>query len=479
MDRCQWLIEAGAVDPAQPTHRIDTHAASVFLNGNRAWKFKRPVRFRYLDFTTADRRHAALDAELRLNRRTAPHLYRAVHAVTRDDDGHISLDGPGKTLDWVLEMTRFPDDAPMINRATPGGLDDRLLQTLAGRIAELHRAAEVSCDPRGAARLQEVVDGNLISMTRFPNVLDVGRAKELTDRLTGIVGAHADLLDARAGAGRVRHCHGDLHLGNIAIIDGAPVPFDCLEFDPEMATTDVLYDLAFLVMDLWARGLHHEANVVVNAYLDESPDDDAGFGLLPVMMSVRATVRAHVCAAEGLEDDARDYLGRALRLVDTVPPRLIAIGGASGTGKSTVARAVGGDFVPPPGARVLRSDVLRKRLAGVPMDARLPRSSYTPEARGQVYDELTRLAEQTLRCGMSVIADAVFGEPAQRDAIETVASRAGCEFTGVWLEVPEAERIARIEARGPDPSDADATVARRQTTTLIPPTPPTTWLPNL
>ncbi|MBE7192096.1 AAA family ATPase [Gordonia polyisoprenivorans] len=465
----ELLTAAGALDPDLPTDRIVTHGAVVFLNGTHAWKMKRPVRLRFFDFSSPELRHDVLQQELTLNRRFAPEVYRAVHAIRRADDGSLTLDGPGETVDWVLEMTRFDDDALLVHRAEPGNLDDAFLRTLAESVVDLHASSPIRDDPYGAARLQEVVDGNLASMSAFPDVIDPAAARRLTSRITAMITERSETLDARARRGRVRRVHGDLHLGNIAIIDGRPVPFDCLEFDEEMATTDVLYDLAFLLMDLWARDLRHEANVVVNQYLDRSPDDEDGFCLLPIMLAVRATVRAHVSAAADAADDATRYLSLALGFTEPVAPRLMAIGGGSGTGKTTVARAIGGDLEPAPGARILRTDVLRKRLAGVGETEKLPRSAYTPQARSAVYDELNRLATTDLAGGMSVVADAVFGSATQQQAIAAVATETGVDFTGWWLELDEAERISRITHRGPDASDADESVARRQTATLEPP----------
>ena len=460
------LGSVGVLHPDLPTTRIVTHGAVIYLNGDRAWKMKRPVRLRFFDFSTPDRRHDVLARELELNRRFAPEVYRAVHAIRRDADGSLHLDGAGETVDWVLEMTRFDDDALLVTRAEPGRLDDAFLRTLAETVVDLHRDSPISDDPHGADRLREVVDGNLASMSAFAHILDPDAAEHLTRRIGAMIDENADLLDHRARTGRVRRVHGDLHLGNIAIIDDRPVPFDCLEFDEEMATTDVLYDLAFLVMDLWARELRHEANTVVNHYLDLSADDEDAYRLLPIMLAIRATVRAHVNAAADNPAQARRYLALAEGFTNPTTPRLIAIGGGSGTGKTTAARALGGDVDPAPGARILRTDVLRKRLAGVGMTERLPRSAYTSQARAAVYEELNRLAGIDLAGGMSVIADAVFGSHAQQRAIADVAAGRGVEFTGYWLELDEAERISRIEHRGPDASDADAAVARHQTGTL-------------
>jgi hypothetical protein len=283
-------------------------------------------------------------------------------------------------------------------------------------------------------------------------------------------------------AGRIRHVHGDLHLANIATIDGVPTPFDCLEFDEDLATTDILYDIAFLLMDLWDRGLRHEANIVLNRYLDRSEPDEGGITLLPLFMAIRATIRAHVLAAQGMRgaaDDGRlraraaEYLELARTLITGGPARLIAIGGLSGTGKSTLARALGGAIGVPPGARVLRSDVLRKRMTGVKPETRLPPSAYTAATSHAVYEELGQLARQALAEGWTVIADAMFGQPVERDAILAIAGQAECRFDGIWLTLPDDRRIDRVRARPVDASDADAAVAIAQSAAHVPA--PTNW----
>lgn len=471
-----WLQSGAAFAGGRPPLRIDTHAASIFLAEDRAWKLKRPVRFPFLDFSTPDRRRAALEEEVRLNRRTAPDLYIGVHAINRTPDGILSLDGQGAPVDWLMEMRRFPDEALLAHRADGGALPNHLLQELADEIADFHAKAEIDRGGDGSGRLRAVVQGNAASMVRFSSLLDPSEASTLTARLLALVERHAGLLDARAEAGRVRHGHGDLHLANIAVIEGRPTLFDCLEFDASLATTDVLYDLAFLLMDLWQRRLRREASIVFNRYLDRSALDEEAILLLPLFMSIRATVRAHVMAAQAAgkqqptaADQARRYLALAQALIEPAAARLIAIGGLSGSGKSTLARQVAGEIGPAPGARVLRSDVLRKRLAGVDPETPLAPSAYTAAASDRVYQELCRLAGQALAGGSCVIADAVFGRDEERGAVMAVAERAGCRFDGFWLDLGEAERIGRIEGRGPDASDADAGVARRQSASLAPP----------
>lgn len=476
-----WL-ESGAPftgeggGPVGPVRRIDTHAASVFLAGDRAWKLKRPVSLGYLDFSTVERRHAALETELRLNRRSAPALYLGLHRISCAPDGTLALDGPGETVDWLLEMRRFPDGALLEDRVASEGLDDATVVALADHVAVIHAGADPCRVTDGAARLRKVADDNGAVMARYPGLLDADKVSALRAQIGRLIDRHAVLLDARGREGRVRHCHGDLHLGNIALVDGKPLAFDRLEFDTALATIDLLYDFAFLLMDLWEHGLFRQANMLFNRYLDLSPEDENAIALLPLFMAMRASIRAHVLATRAEQEararnransaivgHARHYLDLALQLVEPVPARLIAVGGLSGTGKSTLARLIGGDVGAAPGARILRSDVLRKRLAGVAPETRLDPAAYTREKSHAVYAEIDRLAGVALRSGRAVIADAMFAAGEERTAIRTVADAADCRFDGIWLTLAEDERIARVEARVADASDADAGVVRVQT----------------
>jgi aminoglycoside phosphotransferase family enzyme/predicted kinase len=468
-DVVAFLEEGNAFEGTRPA-RIDTHCATIFLAGDQAWKLKRAVELGYLDFSTPDKRHAALEAELRLNRRTAPDLYRGLHAVTRESGGLLAIDGTGDVVDWLLEMRRFPDDALLTHQADGNRLDERLLIRLADRISAFHSAAEIDRTRTGAASFRRVVEGNITSMAAFSDILDPDKAKHLGDSLLQITDRMAPLLDSRAREGRVRHGHGDLHLANIALVDGEPTLFDCLEFSVELATIDVLYDLAFLLMDLWHRDLHTEANIVFNRYLDLSQADESGLELLPLFLSVRAAIRAHVLAAQSfrasrdmmLAREARSYLDLALAMLAPVPARLVAIGGLSGTGKSSLARRLGGALGHAPGARILRNDVLRKRLAGLSPEARLPRESYSPQAARRVYETTDTMAASALAVGQSAVADAVFAQPVERGRIEAVARQLGVAFDGIWLEAPVAARLGRVETRAIDASDADVAVAQAQ-----------------
>jgi aminoglycoside phosphotransferase family enzyme/predicted kinase len=389
--------------------------------------------------------------------------------------GRLTIGGTGEPVDWLLEMRRFPDDALLDQHAAQGRLDERLLMGLADRINAFHATAEPLVTGEGSNRFRSVVEGNIASMAAVPEILDADQVRLLGKRLLDLTGEMTPLLDARGLSGRIRHAHGDLHLANIALIDDVPTLFDCLEFSVELATIDILYDLAFLLMDLWHRNLHTEANIVFNRYLDLSPEDEDGIKLMPLFLSVRATIRAHVLAAQCMRagrdgpvaDNARTYLDLALAMTQPVQPRLIAVGGLSGTGKSSLARLLGGDIGRAPGARIYRNDVLRKRLAGLVPEATLPRSSYSEGAATLVYDTVDRMTASVLSLGQSVIADAVFAQRDQRLKIEAVARKAGVEFNGLWLRASDETRLARVGGRSADASDADTAVAQAQTDLAI------------
>lgn len=458
-----------AASPAE-VEQIETHAARVFLIGSRAYKLKRAVRYSFLDFATAERRRAALEAELRLNRRTAPELYRRVVPVSREASGRYALGGRGEVVDWVLEMTRFDQDERLDQVTLRGELDDPLIERLADAIAAFHEAAEVRHDRGGADALGEVLEGNFGDLAGLGAPAGpLGRLKDLS-RAT--LARHRELLDWRRAGGRVRHCHGDLHLANIVRLGGRPVLFDCLEFDEALATIDTLYDLAFLLMDLVHRGRNDAACLLLDSYLELQPDD-AGTALLPLFMSCRAAIRAKVEGFEAKCDDdpadrvdaAREeqsYLDLALALLEPAPAQLVAIGGRSGTGKSTLGRRLAGGLGPAPGAHLLRSDRQRKRLLGVAPTHRLGDDAYQNEVTRRVYTALANRAAALLQAGRAVIVDAVFDRSDERAAIEAVADAAAVPFTGFWLEAPETVLETRVAARTGDASDATVEIVRRQ-----------------
>ena len=449
---------------------VRTHISTVILTADRAYKLKRPVRFPYLDFSTPKRRLAACNAELALNRRTAPGLYLAVRTITRGEDGALAFDGPGQLVDAVVEMRLFDQESLFDRMAKRKALTPALMTSLARRLAAFHDAAAISLDQGGADGIAAVLSINDASL-RATGLVCVADADALERRFAAVFAHHRPKLDARRDAGKVRRCHGDLMLRNICLIDGEPTPFDCIEFDEAIATIDVLYDLAFLLMDLWRRGCSDLANLVFNRYLDARDETD-GLCLLPFFMAIRAIVRAHVTAAQAadlpdeqarpLREDARGYVDLAQALLTDAEPFLLAIGGFSGSGKSALAASVASRLGPPPGARILSSDRIRKRLYCVAAEERLPEAAYDTAVSIAVYSALRQQAAATLAAGWSVVADAVFDKAPERAALDEIANGLDVARLGLWLEAPEATLLARVAARTHDPSDATAAVLREQ-----------------
>jgi aminoglycoside phosphotransferase family enzyme/predicted kinase len=453
--------------------RIETHASMVFLAGVRAWKLKRAVKYDYLDFSTVERRKAMCEAEVRINRRTAPAIYRGVVAVTREPGGSLALGGSGTPVEWLVEMVRFDQDGLFDRLAGREALNLDLMPPLAAAIARLHESAERRPDHGGAAGARWVIDGNASGFAeQGAAILDQGVCADLTRAAREALERHRALLDARRDGGFVRQCHGDLHLRNIVLLDGRPTLFDAIEFSDEIACIDVLYDLGFLLMDLWRRQLPRHANAVWNGYL-ATASDVGGLPLLPLFLSCRAAVRAKTSATAAnlqtepqrkheLQEMARDYLAMALRLLHPPPACLIAIGGFSGSGKTTIARALAPLIGAVPGAAVIRSDEIRKQLCGVDPLQRLGPEGYSADVTQRVYSTIAQRAAQVVAGRHAAIVDAVFARPADREAIERVAAAAHVPFAGVWLEAPESLLIARSEQRQLDASDADAAVIRKQ-----------------
>ncbi|RVT91955.1 hypothetical protein EOD42_19635 [Rhodovarius crocodyli] len=422
---------------------VETHISAVFLGDGEALKLKKAVALGFLDFTALAERERLLRRECAINAPYAPGLYLGVEPITRGPDGAPRLGGGGPALDWVLRMKRLPADAFLDARPCPEGA---MLDALADSVAAMHAVQPVLAGPD---RLRPVIDGNLAAMREagVPAAAAQGWHRAASAE-------HARLspwLDARGAQGFRRRCHGDLHLGNICLLEGRPVPFDALEFDEALAGIDVGYDLAFLLMDLEQRHGRPAANRVLNRYVARGGDAALVRGL-PLWLSLRAVIRAHVQARRGQE--WRGLLDAAMAYLAPRAPRLLAIGGLQGTGKSTLARQLAPQIGPAPGALILRSDDTRKRLAGVAPETRLAAEHYTAGASVAVFAEMRAMAAAALEGGHAAILDAVFARPEEREA----AAALHPSFTGLWLEAPLDTLRARVSARKGDASDADVAV---------------------
>ncbi len=350
-----------------PVERIDTHVASVFLAGERALKIKRAVRFPFLDFTTLAGRKAACEAELAVNKPYAPQIYRGVVAITRAEDGGLAIGGNGEPVEWAVEMRRFDETRTLDHLAAE--IDETLADALGRAVAAAHAKAKPVDAAPWIAALGGYIDEHVEAFRRYPDIFAAAENDALARASRAAYERIVPLLEARGRSGLIRRIHGDLHLGNIALIDGEPVLFDAIEFSDVIASGDVLYDLAFLLMDLVERGLALAANIVFNRYLAETrrTSDLDALAALPFFLSMRAAIRAEVTAARmeraspaerpGIAASARAYFAFARRAIAPPDPKLIAIGGLSGTGKTQLARALAPQVGPMPGAVIVRSDV--------------------------------------------------------------------------------------------------------------------------
>jgi aminoglycoside phosphotransferase family enzyme/predicted kinase len=458
---------------AGPVTHLETHGAHVFLAGDRAIKLKRAICYPYLDYSTVKQRREFCQREVDLNRRTAPDIYLEARPIIERDGALVFGDGtPADAVDWVVVMRRFPKGALLEEMRKAGSLSNGLMAELGQALYRFHDGAEVRRDWGGASAMEAVVAGSAQMLKTY-----IGRPFDAEIVEAFDAACQAELcrqrkcLDARRTNGFVRRCHGDLHLNNICMWQGKPTPFDAIEFNDALATIDVLYDLAFLVMDLDRHSLRNLANTLLNSYLWEG-DYYAGLELLPLFLACRGAVRAHVTATRSAQRDdephwqadaeANRLLEHALGYLSGPGPTLIAIGGLSGTGKSTVARCLAPTIGKAPGAAVLRSDSIRKRMLGAAEGEHLSASAYSPQISARVYDALDERAARVLQAGHSVVLDAVFGSDDERLRLEHLARRTGAILKPIWLTASAAACERRISLRGNDASDADVAVFRRQ-----------------
>lgn len=463
-----FLTSAAGHPGGSQVETVQTHGAFIFLAGDVALKIKRAVRYDYMDLSTLDRRVTMLRRELDLNKPVAPMIYRDVIAVTRLPDGGLALGGDGTPVEWVLRMWRFPAENELSVIADTKGIDDTLADDLGTSVYAFHaQAALRSCD--GPRLMLDILDELDRAFVDIASALGEERTREFHAGSRAMLEKVTSLLDRRARNGHVRRCHGDLHLRNLALIDGRPVPFDALEFDEVLGTCDVLYDLAFLIMDLRHRGHLRAANMALNAYLlAAGGDEDNGLEALPLFLSVRAAISAMVsvqtalATGAALDRNGNRFLEDAIAALHPVAPTLMLVGGLSGTGKTTVAHALAPSIGPAPGAVHLRTDLERQVMRRSAAQRHSSSDEYSQASRSAVYDRVFGRAGQILAAGHAVLVDATFLDAATRDAAQQVARMAGVPYHGIWLEAPLPVLIDRVQSRTRDASDANESVVRRQ-----------------
>ncbi len=464
---------------------VETHISWVVLAGAFAYKIKKPVNLGFLDFSTLDLRHAACADELRLNRRLAPDLYVDLARIT-GSPGSPRVDGPGPCFEYAVRMKRFDRTRELDRLLAAGTLTSDHVDRLARRVARFHgeipRAADAQ--PWGtSAAVLATAQANFAHVRSLAQDASTAARVDALERWTATTHRTlAPALDARRRDGFVRECHGDLHLANIVLHDDDVVVFDCIEFNPALRWIDVMAEIAFTVMDFHFRGRPDLAQGFLNAYLEET-GDYAGLAVLRFFTVYRALVRAKVAGIRAAQEgnaDARDrdrrdglaHLALAERLARAPRPALVVTFGPSGSGKSHAAAqlAVHGEWI-----RV-RSDVERKRLAGLSVTARSgagPSAGlYAGSMSDRTYARLAELVRVVIAAGYPVIVDATFGERARRDAMRALAAELRVPFVILFPQTPDAVMRARVAARaaaGTDPSEATVDVLEHQLASLRPP----------
>ncbi len=467
---------AGGVAP----QRIETHLSTLLLYPQRVLKLKKPLHRPFVDFSSVAARHQACVHELRLNRRTAPNHYLAVLPVWAGASGPVIAAAGAPAVDevevedWAVLMRRFDPQQGFDHLADAGQLLPAHIDALAQAVAQFHAGLPPAPPDYGGAEATRLWPRDNLQELAALLPADDAQARSALARLADWTEARgaalAPMIAQRRADGRVRECHGDLHLGNIVWADGAPLLFDALEFNPTLRHIDTVGDLAFTFMDLHAHGLPRLAWRFISAVL-EAADDIAALPLLGWWVAYRAAVRAKVALlADGGpagQAQARQRLALALQLAGLAPvppaPRLVLMMGLSGSGKSRVAAALAEGL----GGVRLRSDVERKRLFGLAPTARggAARGLYAPEAGQRTYQRLQRLAEAALQAGVPVVVDAASLRRGEREAMRALALRLGLPFTLLLCQAPEQvlrARLAARAARGDDASDAGPELLSQQ-----------------
>lgn len=487
------LLKPGAYDhPVGHLELIETHISWVVLTGEFVYKIKKPVNLGFADFSTLEKRRHFCAEEVRLNQRLAPDIYLGVVAITgspaaprlASDQGDDKESGGA--IEYAVWMRQFPSSAQLDRMLERGELEARHLDAFARVIADFHQRVSVAGADLHYGDPVEVLkpaEENFPDLRRcLPDPVSAQRIRMLEDWTRAEFSKRRNAFARRKQDGFVRECHGDLHLRNLAWVDDAPLVFDCLEFNPELRWIDVMSEVGFLVMDLQARGHAALASQFLNRYLERT-GDYAGLSVLPFYLVYRALVRAKVDGIRALQTDVdehgkdaagqecRAYLVLAKRCTLREGPQLIVTRGVSASGKTTVSDSL----VERLGAIRIRSDVERKRLAGLPAEAdaraTINQGLYDAAGNRATYARLLDLAGQVLVAGFTVIVDAAFLQAGQRQPFQVLAAERGIAYTIIEVSAPEAVLRERIVSRTRGASDADLAVLDHQLRSWQPLTP--------
>lgn len=461
--------------PITTVEIVETHISWILLTGEFAYKIKKPVDLGFVDFSSADKRHRYCLEELRLNRRTAPQLYLDVVPITGTPE-KPRLFGQGTPFDYAVKMKQFDRSMELDRLVEKGSLDPDAVSRFGTTLADFHDRANVAQIDTTFGTTDTIARHALENFIQSAPCVRQSADRDALNQLETACREAIDRFDSefieRKRSGRVRECHGDMHLANMVLLDGVVVPFDCLEFNPDLRWVDVISELAFTLMDFFYRGYPELAFRLLNHYLEASGDYE-GIVVLRFYLCYRAMVRAKVaCLRErqhAESDDTQEffgYLALARRFLKIQPaPFLIITHGFSGSGKSTYARVLSETL----GAIVIRSDVVRKRLQGLAptqkSDSALDGGLYDASITEATYERLLDLSDKILRSGYSVCVDATFLKQSQRKCFEDYATSRRTPFLILHFAADDAvlrQRIVLRAALGADASEADTSVLDAQ-----------------
>jgi uncharacterized protein len=481
----------------EPIQLLQTHISYILLTGEYAYKLKKAVNFGFLDFTTLENRHRFCQEELRLNQRLSPELYLAVLPIVQNT-GHYRLDptdiDSNLVVDYTVQMRQFPQDALLSHLFEQNKLTPAMMQELGTLVAQFHAQAEIDTDMQGygsMAAIQKVATSNYgISEEFIERETDRSctqtqkQYNETQQFTTQFFDQHSDWFVQRQVEGKIRDCHGDLHLNNICFYPDKIRIFDCIEFNPAFRTIDVIYDVAFLVMDLEFQGRVDLANLFLNTYLEQT-GDYWGTALLPLYLSMRAYIRGNVNSL-ALKDSAisdadkagflqcgKAYYRLAWDYTQRSQGNLLLMSGLSGSGKSFTARQLAQRV----NALHLRSDAVRKHLSSTPLLQRgdtngtIGSGIYTPEMTAKTYDYLLELGLFLAQQGWTVILDAKYDRRSLRQSALAAATAAQLPIHFVQCAAPLSVLRDRLQKRTGDIADATANMLDTQIKTAEPFTP--------
>jgi aminoglycoside phosphotransferase family enzyme/predicted kinase len=456
----------------EPIELVQTHASAVFLTGDYAYKLKKPVNFGFLDYSTLSQREYFLNQELQLNKPVAPDIYLEVLPITQSADRAI-LEGEGKPIEFVLRMNQFPEANLLLNLFNAGKLANEHLIELGKVVAKFHAQAKTSPDIQNFGDIQKIkksIDENYAQTEQYIGIAQTQKQYDETRHFTdNFLAQKKDWFELRQKSHKIRECHGDLHLKNICLWHNKIQLFDRIEFNEEFRFVDVMYDVAFTVMDLDARERRDFSNLFLNTYLEQSGDWQ-GLQVLPLYLSRQAYVRAKVTSML-LEDSAvsaeqkqeaittaSNYYKLAWQYTKKPQGKLILMSGLSGSGKTTVAR----ELAPKINAIHLRSDAVRKHLAGIPLDFRGDDSLYTSEMTDRTYHRLLELGKMLVSQGYSTILDAKFDRRIWREKALEIAESEAVPCQIIYCTAPVAMLRDRLTQRTGDISDATSDLLVQQ-----------------